>query len=129
MIAYLAAAYSRKPEIAIAAERLEAFGIKVISSWHKERYNPKISIKSLNDNALASIAGIDLNELALADTLIFWAEPHDSQPPRGGRHVEFGIALAYKKHIIVIGERENIFHYFPGITCVNSLEDIINAAA
>lgn len=32
---------------------------------------------------------------------------------RGGRHVEFGIALASAMDIVVIGPHENIFHWMP----------------
>jgi hypothetical protein len=33
----------------------------------------------------------------------------------GGKHVELGIALALGKQIVVLGRRENIFHYHPCI--------------
>jgi hypothetical protein len=29
----------------------------------------------------------------------------------GGRHVEFGLALAQGKRVIIVGPRENVFHY------------------
>lgn len=32
---------------------------------------------------------------------------------RGGRHVEFGLAVAWEKRIVVIGPQENIFHWLP----------------
>lgn len=35
---------------------------------------------------------------------------------RGGRHVEFGIALANGLDIVVIGPMENLFHYFDART-------------
>ena len=34
---------------------------------------------------------------------------------RGGRHAEFGIALALGKRVIVIGPRENVFHALPAV--------------
>lgn len=34
---------------------------------------------------------------------------------RGGRHVEFGMALALGKRVIVVGPRENVFHLLPEV--------------
>lgn len=34
---------------------------------------------------------------------------------RGGRHVEYGIALALEKAVIVVGPQENIFHLLPQV--------------
>ena len=42
---------------------------------------------------------------------IFFSEPSDKAVRRGGRHVEFGFAMAGNKPIFVIGPKENIFHY------------------
>lgn len=41
---------------------------------------------------------------------------------RGGRHVEFGIALEREIPIFVIGPRENIFHYM--LTRVQHFENL-----
>ena len=37
--------------------------------------------------------------------------PREPSSSRGGRHVEFGIALARSKRLIVVGHRENVFHW------------------
>ena len=34
---------------------------------------------------------------------------------RGGRHVEFGIAVAQGMYLIVVGRRENVFHHLPDV--------------
>lgn len=34
---------------------------------------------------------------------------------RGGRHVEFGMALAMDKRLVVVGPRENVFHLLPAV--------------
>lgn len=43
--------------------------------------------------------------------------PSQSAPwaARGGRHVEFGVAVASCKRLVVIGPRENIFHHLPRV--------------
>jgi hypothetical protein len=49
----------------------------------------------------------DLNEV---DTLIFFSEDSETSWPRGGRCVEYGIALALGRRLLMVGPRENLFH-------------------
>lgn len=44
---------------------------------------------------------------------------------RGGRHVEFGMALALAKRCIVIGPRENVFHLLPQVEQYDSWEQYL----
>ena len=125
MRAYLAAAYGRKQEIQAAAAYLELKGMEIISDWHQELYAPGIDMRTLTGAIIRGLAEKDLEQLADCDTMVFFAEPQTQQPPRGGRHVEFGIALALGKRIVVVGERENIFHHLPGITTVDSIEQVL----
>jgi len=37
---------------------------------------------------------------------------------RGGRHVEFGLALAQGKHLILVGQPENVFHHLPQVRVI-----------
>jgi hypothetical protein len=46
-----------------------------------------------------------------ADAVIIFTEIPNATPATGGRHVEFGLALAQGKRVIVVGPRENVFHY------------------
>lgn len=39
----------------------------------------------------------------------------DDHGGRGGRHVEFGMALALGKGLIIVGERELVFHWLPHV--------------
>ncbi len=47
-----------------------------------------------------------------ADYFILLAE-HDSRT--GGKHFETGFAYAAKKNILIVGRRENVFHWLHGI--------------
>jgi len=47
--------------------------------------------------------------------LLFFSEPPDSHSKRGGRHVEFGLALAWGKRLMIVGPRENVFHCLPQV--------------
>jgi len=45
---------------------------------------------------------------------------------RGGRHVEFGYAMAKGKRLIVVGYRENLFHEHPSVEfCLNQMDLVI----
>lgn len=47
--------------------------------------------------------------------LVFTEPANPGGRNRGGRHVEYGIALALSKDIVVVGEPENVFHNLAGI--------------
>jgi hypothetical protein len=48
---------------------------------------------------------------------------------KGGRHVEFGLAVAAGKRLVVIGPRENVFHCLPGVSVVTDIEALIGFLA
>lgn len=101
---YLAARYERRLEIQRYALLLKHWGVTVTSRWlFQEQTQEEGCI-------------VDLEDVLAADTLLFFSEDPTGGWPRGGRHVEFGIAVAAKKQIIIIGQKENIFHNLPGIT-------------
>jgi hypothetical protein len=52
-------------------------------------------------------ANVDVAEVRNADVLILVA---DASGGNGGRHTEFGMALVLDQRLIVVGQRENIFH-------------------
>jgi len=113
---YLAGRYSRKNELRECAAELEACDYHVTSSWLKEHYDPLVEMKELTDFENRRIAEDDLEDIRSSDVMVFFAEPQDAQPPRGGRHFEMGYAAAQGVELYVIGERENIFHHLPNIT-------------
>lgn len=115
MRVYMAAQYGRKFEIKEYANQAESVGIKVGADWLNESEAPDTKLNEVNDSTLASYAQKDWWDIGACDMFVFFAEKQDPQPPRGGRHVEFGIAAALGKPIVVVGDPENIFHYLPGI--------------
>jgi hypothetical protein len=60
-----------------------------------------------------------------ADIIILFSEKSGISH-RGGRHVEFGLAIGLKKRLIVIGPRENIFHCLPQVELFDSWEDFVD---
>lgn len=121
MRAYLAAAYSRRERIQKVAEYLESMGVEIVSTWLQETYSPTVDIRTLPGGINQALAEKDVEEIRSCDVLIFFAEDQDQQPPRGGRHVEFGMALALGKRVVVVGDRENIFHHLPMVEAIPTI--------
>jgi hypothetical protein len=48
-----------------------------------------------------------------------------SRYARGGRHVEFGVAVASGKRLIVIGYRENVFRWLAQVAFYDGWEDFL----
>jgi hypothetical protein len=123
---YLAARYSRFPEMQRYRTDLEKLGHIVTSRWINGEHQD-------DDDKLtgaALYAKHDIADLISADTIIAFTErPYDPIGSRGGRHVEFGMAYAWNKRLIVIGYRENVFYHLPEVeffetwlNCLNSLD-------
>ena len=114
---YLAARYSRRDEIQQYKKILEDEGFYVTSTWLEDVPEHEQDITDMAEAADRSIpisvrplAETDVADVLRSDTLVFFSEPPVSTYARGGRHVEFGLALGLARRIIVVGPRENIFH-------------------
>ncbi len=75
----------------------------------------------------ADIAVLDLLDLKDADVCLSITQPHGSPNKGGGRHVEFGYALAMGKRCVLVGEREVVFHHLPGVECYPTFEEALAA--
>lgn len=127
MKVYIAAQYARKREVRQYSLILRDHGHAVVQTWHLEPHEANVTLAQCGDELLVQYSERDLGELRTCDILIFFAEDQHSQPPRGGRHVEFGYALAHDKRILVVGERENMFHYLPDVEVYPSFSAAIQA--
>ncbi|MDD3983954.1 MAG: hypothetical protein PHU54_08445 [Candidatus Omnitrophica bacterium] len=136
MKAYIAARYDRREEMCGYAQQLRELGHTVTSQWllgthqlhdnaHKvdnpEWYHPDEGITM----DAAPFAMEDILDIDAADTLIFFSEPPDVYSKRGGRHVEYGIALALGIRLVVIGPRENVFHCLPQVERYDNWDEYV----
>lgn len=124
MKVYLCARYSRRDELRAVRERLQASGHTVTSSWldtqweHRDDQGSSAAPPEYREEYAVK----DYNDVLDADCLVAFTEPPRSGG-RGGRHVEFGIALAAGKILIIVGQPENIFHYHPRVeSCADASE-------
>lgn len=126
---YLAGRYSRRDEFKALVPLFIERGHHVTSRWLHEDKPLNSQMSDLTPQFCEDTAAIDLRDIDGADFLIFFAEDPLIGTPRGGRHVEFGYALAMHKFLIVIGGAENIFHYLPGVQHFETIEDYLDAIA
>jgi nucleoside 2-deoxyribosyltransferase len=125
MKVYLAAQYARRDELRQYREQLNAQGIYVTSRWLNERESLTTNMGDHSVDFYIETANIDIEDIDAADALVFFAEDPLVGIKRGGRHVEFGYALAKGKPIYVINYKENVFHYLQGIQHFDTFEDFI----
>lgn len=129
---YLAARYSRREELAEYRSELETLGHNVQARWLDGKHQLSDAGTPIGDQGEHLVEGVDdgstnvenaklrqkfaqddWEDVNAAALVISFTEPPRSKANRGGRHVEFGIALANKARVIVVGHRENIFHWLP----------------
>lgn len=114
---YIAASYSRREEVAQYAELLKQDGHEITSRW--------LSGAHEHDGTDPSVwAAEDEEDVQAANCLLSFTEHADSPVirMRGGRHVEFGMAVALGLWLVLIGPRENCFHHLPEVYQFDTLE-------
>jgi nucleoside 2-deoxyribosyltransferase len=111
---YLAAPFSWKDQINVFAKELREAGITVTSRWLEEPHSPNVQMPELTDEQHRFYGQQDVDDVRVADLLVFFTDP-TKRIVRGGRHVEFGIAIERGTPIYVLGDRENIFHHLPRV--------------
>lgn len=141
MKVYLASRYGRREELCRYRAELEALGHDVTSRWLNGTHQIPDAGTPIGDDGEALIEGDDglasestallreqfaledVGDLLAADCVVSFTEPPRSTASRGGRHVEFGMAVGINAfactrgaihepfRLVVIGYRENIFHW------------------
>ena len=115
MKVYLAARYSRREEMLGYAGELERLGHTVTARWvfgqagaaHPDRISAHAYERAVSVE--------DVKDVEEADCTICFSEQPRSTNTRGGRHVEFGMAVAWGRRVILVGPRENVFHWLPEV--------------
>jgi hypothetical protein len=119
---YIAARFDRSSEMLDVGVGLARAGHFVTSRWIHGRQGAPDLVSAIED----------IEDLADADCLVSFTE-YPTQgvawAARGGRHVEFGVALATGKRLCVVGPRENIFHHLPRVEVHRSVAELIEALA
>jgi hypothetical protein len=120
---YLAARYSRRAELLEHADDLYAAGVGLVRArWLYEDHDwPGDAASPEGIAAAAHFAVDDYEDIRAADLVIVFSEqPAPGGRNRGGRHVELGLALAWRKPLVVVGPPENVFMMLPGLCRVTN---------
>jgi len=102
------------------ADQLKAIGHEITASWV---YGGEEGLTR------AEIAALDIDDVDAADVVVSFTQPYGSLNKGGGRHVEFGYAMAKGKRCVVVGSRENVFHHHPAVEVYHTLEEWLSGAA
>ena len=113
MKVYIAAPFQQRLEVQQKAKELTELGVDVTSRWRFEDNAPDGAIGELkNRDYYLGKLFIDLDDIEVADILLLLT---DQVSKTGGKHVEFGYALARRKQLYIVGGVENIFHWHPSV--------------
>lgn len=112
---YLAGQYKRRDEFRGVAVLLERAGLPCTSRWLQETGPVTEQMGDNPEDFYRSVATVDIADIDSADAILFFSEDPNVGVVRGGRHVEFGYALAKGKKLCVIGPKENVFHCLDGV--------------
>lgn len=124
---YIAARFSRRSECNALAHRLMEMGHTITSRWVKpdsDHVMPTGLSRQASDSERQRFATEDCQDIEKCDAMVSLMEEPRSDG-RGGRHVEFGIALARAKLLFIIGPRETVFHHLPAIQHFDDVESFL----
>lgn len=121
MKVYIAAMYGKRDYARdVIARALTEAGHEVTARWLWEEEPSGSEQKS---------AIKDLADVARADAIVLLTNPIGTKYSGGGRHVEFGYALALGKHAFTVGEHETIFQYLPQVSVCSSISVVVDQLA
>lgn len=112
-IVFLSARYARRHELKSYRDDLAFRGFRVASRWLDGE--DEIGLAGPDRAEARRWLEINLVDLAQASVVVCFSEDPEAQPPggsRGGRHVEFGMALEAGKEVLLVGPRENLLHWW-----------------
>jgi hypothetical protein len=112
-IVYLAGRYSRREELAGYAEGLIALGLfRCEARWLVEPHDWDGTAEGEGLKLAQRYALDDLEDLGRAHAVVVFTEEAGAYR-RGGSLVEYGLALAMQKHVVVVGPAPNVFITLP----------------
>lgn len=100
-------------------------GFTVCSTWIDVEWELTGTIRPTTPLELRQkFAQDDLADVRRCNVMVNFTEPPNSCG-RGGRHVEFGLAAAWGKRLIVVGYRENVFHHLPQVEFAENFNQVV----
>ena len=131
MKVYLAAGYSRREELQGYERDLDEAGIISTSRWlrHDDTTPEALATRAINESMPMSgqqFAEMDFQDVLAAHSLVFFTRPANEPISRGGSCVEFGMALAWGKRVMVCGPRQNVFCTLPQVLVLSTWPAVLD---
>lgn len=129
MKVYIAARFSRRPEANALAHRLKELGHSITSRWvlpETDHVMPTGLSRQAEDSERQRFALEDIADVLECDCCVSLMEEPRSNS-RGGRHIEFGFALAHGARMMIVGPRETVFHHLPQVEHFETADALIEA--
>ena len=114
---YIAARFSKRHIAHRLGKTLATLGHTIVSRWsmpHADYVAPVGLSEQATDDERRQFALDDMHDLRRANCLILLGESARNNS-RGGRLVEFGVALAYGHRVMITQERETVFQCLPQV--------------
>lgn len=121
---YLAGRFASAPMLELQAGEFRAAGHTVTSRWHTGSHGDPHGDVDLNAYDMPRYTVEDLDDIRAADTIVSFTQDGGG---RGGRHVEFGVALALGKRLVLVGPREHVFHTLAHVEQYDTVAGAIHA--
>jgi len=133
MKVYIASMFSDKDRVLARAGELKALGIECTSRWASETVPHNVTLQQCTEEYLRETAVADVEDILRADAVVLTVPENQllvdatvAASSRGGRHFEsglvYGLALQQwldgakqTRELIILGKRENVFHYLDGL--------------
>lgn len=127
MNVYIASRFSRRHEANQLAHKLKAKGHVITSRWvlpETDHVLPAGMSAQAADHERRRFAMEDCDDVRACDWMISLMEEPRSNT-RGGRHIEFGMALGLGKKLTIIGPRETVFHHLDEVEHFETVEQFM----
>lgn len=121
---YLASRHEDREDIIRVRKSLVKNGINVTSRWLLEGGVLKTNVVENEREGSLHVLTNDLEDINIADAVVVFSPKKAFGNGTGGRHVEFGYSLGIGKRLVLVGFRENVFHWHPDVICVRTKKEM-----
>ena len=119
---YIASRWDDREDALLIKKFIEDKGLVCTSTWltpHDEQGMDALKNAAIEKPRQRAVK--DFEDIDDADVYLVYSPKKSHRNGTGGKHVELGWALAHGKRCVLIGERENIFHYHPMVSVVDGV--------
>lgn len=127
---YIAAPFEERDVCLELKKVVQQYGVEVTSTWLTDADGNSANMAAIKDrfHDCRCRAVKDFQDIDAADVYVLYKpKALHRKPTTGGHHVELGYALAKGKPCFIIGDRENVFHYLPGVRVVRDVGALLAA--